>query len=45
MAVDHILDAKIVNNEEKYNRVPFVAPKDGCGDGLLIACLIDALAE
>ena len=45
--VVHILDAKIFDHEDKHNRGPFVAPKASCGGGggIVVACLIEALAE
>ena len=45
VAVAHILDAEIVDNEDKQNGAPFVAPKAGCGGGIVVAYLIEALAE
>ena len=44
VVVYHTLDAEFFGNEEK-NRASFVAPKDGRGGGLLVACLIEAFVE
>ena len=44
VAVTHIIDAKIVYNEDKHNGATFFAPKSERIGGLVVSCLIEALS-
>ena len=45
MLFSHILDAKVVDKEEKLNEVPFVVPKARSGCRLEVSCFVEALTK
>ena len=45
MAVAHILDTEIINNEYKHNGAPFVAPKPFRSGGIIVSIVVKARAE
>ena len=43
--VAYILNAEIINNENKHDGAPFVAPKSWSGSCLLVSIVVKACAE
>ena len=45
VVVTYIINAKIINNENKHDGAPFVAPKSGCGSFFVVSIVVKACAE
>ncbi len=45
MAAVAVLDAKVINNKDKSDRAPCVAPKSWCGGTLVVSMAIQAFSE